>query len=182
MIDVFENALVYYLEIEGNIEHLEKLCCKLLNKCFEDTKKYMKEKDLKHMSINEYATIRNHVLYDDPPDNIFEEISEYECTVFRICETEVRNIRKNIKNIDNDMHEDEKMLYIIDHLDVVREYVMTDIRQLLMNRNITHYNDRLNDEHYPRMLYNTVRLFDERLYHKMCFINKLQQIQQRNAI
>lgn len=180
--NIFEETLDYYLEINGNIDYLRILCCKLLNKCFKDTKKYMKEKGLEHMSNSDYATIRNYILYDDSPENVFKEISDYECNAFRACENEVANIRKNIKNINNDMQNDEKMLHIIEHLDDIKQHVTADIRQILMNNNINHFNNRLNDERYPRFLYKTIRRYDERLYNKMCFINKLQQIQERNSL
>lgn len=179
MTNEFEEAYKYYIEIRRNVIHLKKLCDELLNKYFKETKKYMKANNIKSMN-NNYAMIRNYILYDDHSKYVLEKISEYECNAFRICETKVKNIRENIKNIKHDLYKDEKMLRVIEHRDDAKQYVKNEINEMSLYTNINIINDYYDmlDGDYSSIFYDDefVQIHDGRLCNRIKFINKLFRV------
>ena len=179
--NVLEDAVDLLLEIDRNVFHLREFYNEILLKCIRDGTEYIKT--LEGLSDHEdYTTkIVSYILYNDPPDPLIKITTNN--ASFMYTRENIRNIRKHIRNIYEEMYNNELFTYIYDHIDYYIGIVKDDIKHLerLHNRteidvdNYDFYSFRTFDEFF-------ITSHDRRLYDKMMLILKLLRYKQQGKL
>lgn len=176
---VLEEAVDHYIEIYENICAMKEVIGDILDISVDQSAVCFKYHDIDDILRENHDKIIHYILYNNAPDDVLCIMNDDEQKMFRLYKERVNVIKKCIRRLKSDMFNDEKFVYMHEHMKEYIRIIENELKILYKTHNEPYdIDDFCNYVKVDDQLF--IREYNKRLYHKMAMIIKLRKYKRKH--